>query len=163
MNLNQKLAKIKVVLADIDGVLTDGGLYYSTEGLQMKKFNVKDGMGAVMLKEKGYKVGIISSDKSPIAEARADKLKLDFVYYGVENKLDVIEKICNSQNISKEEIAYMGDDEIDLDVLKNIGLSACPNDAIRQVKDSVNFISSKPGGQGAFRELADLIITYNSK
>jgi len=163
LNLNQKLAKIKVVLADIDGVLTDGGLYYSTEGLQMKKFNVKDGMGAVMLKEKGYKVGIISSDKSPIAEARADKLKLDFVYYGVENKLDVIEKICNSQNISKEEIAYMGDDEIDLDVLKNIGLSACPSDAIRQVKDSVNFISSKPGGQGAFRELADLIITYNSK
>ncbi|GBD92318.1 3-deoxy-D-manno-octulosonate 8-phosphate phosphatase KdsC [bacterium BMS3Abin04] len=129
----------------------------------MKKFNVKDGMGAVKLKEKGYKVGIISSDKSPIAEARADKLKMDFVFYGVENKTKIIEKICLSETVTKEEIAYMGDDEIDLEVLKNIGLSACPSDAIKAVKDCVNFISSKPGGQGAFRELADLIITYNSK
>ncbi len=158
MNLADKISKIKIVLADIDGVLTDGGLYYSSEGLQMKRFNVKDGMGAVMLKKKGYKVGIISSDKSAIAQARADKLKLDFVYYGVENKMKVIEEICISNNIMKDEIAYMGDDEIDLEVLKNVGISACPNDAIKPVKDCVNFISSKPGGHGAFRELADLII-----
>lgn len=158
MNIADKISKIKIVLADIDGVLTDGGLYYSTEGLQMKRFNVKDGMGAVMLKEKGYKVGIISSDKSAIAQARADKLKLDFVNYGVENKMEIIEKICTSNNVTKDEIAYMGDDEIDLEVLKNVGLSACPSDAIKPVRDCVNFICSKPGGHGAFREFADLII-----
>ena len=158
MNLAGKISKIKIVLADIDGVLTDGGLYYSSEGLQMKKFNVKDGIGAVMLKEKGFKVGIISSDKSSIDQARADKLKLDFVYYGVENKMKIIEEICTSNSVTKDEIAYMGDDEIDLEVLTNVGLSACPNDAIKPVKNCVDFISSKPGGTGAFRELAELII-----
>jgi len=163
VNLKEKISKIKIVLADIDGVLTDGGLYYSSEGLQMKRFNVKDGMGAVMLKQKGFKVGIISSDKSTIAKARADKLKLDFVYYGVENKLNIIQDICAAENIMKEEIAYMGDDEIDLEVLKNVGLSACPSDAIPQVKDCVNFISTKPGGHGAFRELSDLILINSSK
>lgn len=158
MNLIDKISKIKIVLADIDGVLTDGGLYYSSDGLQMKRFNVKDGMGAVMLKGKGYKVGIISSDKSSIAQARADRLKLDFVFYGVENKIKIIEEICKSENVTKDEIAYMGDDEIDLEVLKNVGLSACPSDAIKSVRDCVIFISSKQGGHGAFRELADLII-----
>ncbi|MCH8326148.1 MAG: HAD-IA family hydrolase [Bacteroidetes bacterium] len=158
MNLIDKISKIKIVLADIDGVLTDGGLYYSSDGLQMKKFNVKDGMGAVMLKEKGYKVGIISSDKSDIAQARANRLKLDFVFYGVENKIKIIEEICKSENVTKDEIAYMGDDEIDLEVLTNVGLSACPSDAIKSVRDCVIFISSKQGGHGAFRELADLII-----
>jgi len=162
LNLADKISKIKIVLADIDGVLTDGGLYYSNEGLQMKRFDVKDGMGMVMLRKKGYKVGIISSDNSPIAQARANKLKLNFVFYGVENKTDIIEEICSSENITKEEIAYMGDDEIDLEVLKNVGLSACPNDAIKPVKDCVDFISGKPGGRGAFRELADFIMVNTS-
>ena len=163
MNLTDKISKIKIVLADIDGVLTDGSLYYTSEGLQMKKFNAKDGMGAVMLKENGYKVGIISSDKSAIAQARADKLKLDFVHYGVENKLNIIDEICTSNNVTKDEIAYMGDDEIDLEVLANVGFRACPSDAIKPVRDCVNFISSKQGGHGAFRELADLIIKNRTK
>ncbi len=161
MNIVEKIPKIKIVFADIDGVLTDGGLYYSAEGFQMKKFNVKDGMGAVMPMKKGYRVGLISSDKSPIAKARAEKLKLDFVYYGVENKLEIIKELCNKKNINMDEIAYMGDDEIDLELLKNVGLSSCPSDAIKSVKDCVNFISSKSGGNGAFRELADLILANN--
>ena len=158
MNLLEKIPKIKIVFADVDGVLTDGGLYYSAEGFQMKKFQVKDGMGMVMLMKKGIKVGLISSDKSPIAQARADKLKLDFVFYGVENKLNIIEDICAKENITKEEIAYMGDDEIDIEVLKSVGLSSCPSDAIKEVLDCVDFISTKAGGFGAFRELSDLIL-----
>jgi len=158
LNLINKISKIKIVLADVDGVLTDGGLYYSAEGFQMKKFQVKDGLGMVALMKKGYKVGLISSDKSPIAKARADKLKLDFVFYGVENKLDIIEEICEKEKVTKEEIAFMGDDEIDVEVLKNVGLSSCPSDAIKEVKDCVDFISIKAGGFGAFRELSDLIL-----
>jgi len=158
LNLVEKISKIKIVFADVDGVLTDGGLYYSAEGFQMKKFQVKDGMGMVKLMKNGYKVGLISSDKSPIAQARADKLKLDFVFYGIENKLDIIEDICAKEKVTKEEIAYMGDDEIDLSVLKSIGLSSCPSDAIKEVKDCVDFISNKVGGFGAFREFSDLIL-----
>ncbi len=163
MGINEKLSKIKIVLTDVDGVLTDGSLYYTDEGLEMKKFFVKDGMGAVLLKEKGIEVGIVSTDKSETAAARGKRLNFDLVYYGVKNKKEVINEICFLRNVKLENIAFIGDDVNDLEALKSVGFSACPRDAVESVTDIVDYVCQKDGGRGAFRELADLIIKNKKK
>ncbi len=158
MSLKDKISKIKIVLTDIDGVLTDGGLYYTDEGMVMKRFFVRDGMGAVMLQEKGIEVGIVTSDKSEIATARGKRLNFELVYSGVKNKKQVIEEICSLRKIIPENIAYIGDDVNDIEALKIVGFSACPADAIDPVNSLVDYVCKKEGGRGAFRELADLIM-----
>ncbi len=158
MTLKEKISKIKIVLTDIDGVLTDGGLYYNDDGIVMKKFFVKDGMGAVLLKEKGIEVGIVTSDNSDIALARGKRLKLDLVYNSARDKKEIMNEVCFVRNLEPENIAFIGDDVNDLGILQMAGLSACPNDAIEEVKDIVDYVCKKDGGQGAFRELANMII-----
>jgi 3-deoxy-D-manno-octulosonate 8-phosphate phosphatase (KDO 8-P phosphatase) len=161
--LNDKISKIKIVLTDIDGVLTDGGLYYTDEGLAMKKFFVRDGMGAVLLKENGLEVGILSSDKSEIATARGKRLNLELVYYGVKDKRQVLDEICFLRNVKMENLAFIGDDVNDVEALKAVGLSACPKDAVESVGSIVDYVCKKEGGRGAFRELADLILKSKKK
>jgi YrbI family 3-deoxy-D-manno-octulosonate 8-phosphate phosphatase len=161
--LNDKISKIKIVLTDIDGVLTDGGLYYTVEGLEMKKFFVRDGMGAVLLKENGLEVGILSSDKSEIATARGKRLNLELVYYGVKDKRQVLDEICFLRNVKMENLAFIGDDVNDVEALKAVGLSACPKDAVESVGSIVDYVCKKEGGRGAFRELADLILKSKKK
>lgn len=163
MSINDKLSKIKIVLTDIDGVLTDGSLYYSDNGLVMKKFFVKDGMGAILLKENGIEVGIVSSDNSDTAKSRGKRLNLELVYYGVKNKKEVIDEICSLRNIKQENIAFIGDDVNDLDALKAAGFSACPKDAVDSVSSVVDYVCHKEGGKGAFRELADLVLKNKKK
>ena len=163
MPLNDKISKIKIVLTDIDGVLTDGGLYYTDEGLVMKKFFVRDGMGAVLLKENGLEVGILSSDKSEIATARGKRLNLELVYYGVKDKRQVLDEICFLRNVKMENLAFIGDDVNDIEALKAVGLSACPKDAVESVGSIVDYVCKKEGGRGAFRELADLILKSKKK
>jgi YrbI family 3-deoxy-D-manno-octulosonate 8-phosphate phosphatase len=158
LTLKEKISKIKIVLTDIDGVLTDGGLYYNDDGIVMKKFFVKDGMGAVLLKEKGIEVGIVTSDNSDIALARGKRLKLDLVYNSARDKKEIMNEVCFVRNLEPENIAFIGDDVNDLGILQMAGLSACPNDAIEEVKDIVDYVCKKDGGQGAFRELANMII-----
>lgn len=158
MDLKEKISKIKVVLTDVDGVLTDGGLYYNDQGMVMKKFFVKDGMGAVLLKEKGIEVGIVTSDNSEIAVARGKRLNFDLVYYGVKDKTEILKEVCFVRNIKPEEIAFIGDDVNDIEILKLVGLSACPGDAVDSVKSIVNYVCTRDGGKGAFRELADMIL-----
>jgi 3-deoxy-D-manno-octulosonate 8-phosphate phosphatase (KDO 8-P phosphatase) len=161
--LNDKISKIKIVLTDIDGVLTDGGLYYTDEGLVMKKFFVRDGMGAVLLKENGLEVGILSSDKSEIATARGKRLNLELVYYGVKDKRQVLDEICFLRNVKMENLAFIGDDVNDVEALKAVGLSACPKDAVESIGSIVDYVCQKEGGRGAFRELADLILNVERK
>lgn len=158
MDIKEKISRIKVVLTDLDGVLTDGGLYYNDQGMVMKKFFVKDGMGAVLLKEKGIEVGIVTSDNSEIAAARGKRLNFDLVYYGVKDKTEILKEVCFVRNIKPEEIAFIGDDVNDIEILRQVGLSACPNDAVDSVKNIVDYICKKEGGRGAFRELADMIL-----
>lgn len=143
---------------DVDGVLTDGGMYYSEEGEVMKKFNTRDGMGIELLRKKGVIPVIITKEKSEIVIKRAEKLKVEEVYIGVEDKLDVIKKLSKKYNLSFNEIAYIGDDINDLPVLEKVGLSFAPNDAIDEVKQIVDHITSKRGGEGAFREAADFLL-----
>ena len=157
-NLNDKLKKIKFVITDVDGVLTDGGLYYTQDGLVMKKFNVKDGIATRRLREFGFECGIISTDGPGLIEVRNKRLKMDFVITGTWNKLEKLEELCNERNITLENAAYLGDDINDLSVLNAVGFSACPADAVDTVLNSVDHICKRKGGDGVFREFAEIII-----
>jgi len=154
-----KIGKIKLVISDVDGVLTDGGLYYSKEGLSIKKFNVKDGMGVLRLRETGIKNAIITTAKSDLMRKRAEALKLDYYFEGVWDKETKLLEICKAENLLPENIAFIGDDVNDLTIIDVAGFTAAPIDAVDEVKNSVDIILSKKGGEGVFREFAELIIS----
>lgn len=156
----EKLSKVKLVVTDVDGVLTDGGLYYSSEGLVMKKFNVKDGMGTRLLKNAGILTGIITTDgdSNQLINKRAERLKLDFLYTGVWDKEIKLKEACLKYNLNLENVAFIGDDVNDLSILKEVGFSSAPSDAVTEVLDVVDLVMQKKGGEGVFRELADLIL-----
>ena len=151
--------KIKIFFSDVDGVLTDGGMFYTESGDEFKKFNAQDGMGMKLLQEKGFKVGIITSEDRLINKNRAKKLCLDYDFHGVKNKLEYMLKFCKDENILLSEIAYIGDDVNCFDLLSNVGVCACPNNAIDMVKSIPNIIKLKSsGGYGAFREFSELYL-----
>ena len=158
---------IKLFLTDVDGCLTDGGMYYSANGDEMKRFCVYDGMGITLLRLAGIKCGILTSENIAIVERRAKKLKLDFLCMGVggqnqKSKLDAAREICNELNISLNEVCYVGDDVNDLDLLREVGLAACPKNAMEIVKSLPNIrILEHNGGEGAIRELCDDILANN--
>lgn len=158
MNIEEKIKKIKLVLTDVDGVLTDGGMYYSEQGQVMKRFNVKDGMGVVRLQKADFEVGIISTDKSKIIQTRGEKLKLNIIRYGVKDKKETLLEICKKKHLEPENVAFIGDDVNDISILEIAGFTACPNDAFSEIKKMVDYVCSTNGGQGAFREFAELIL-----
>ena len=158
----QMSPKIKLFITDVDGVLTDSGMYYDQEGNELKKFNTRDGKGLERLRNLGVKTSIITSENTKIVENRAEKLKIDFLYQGVTNKIESIKEICEQNHISLDEVAYIGDDLNCISAIENVGLSACPADATNEVKSKSQLILTKNGGQGCVREFAELIInTYN--
>jgi YrbI family 3-deoxy-D-manno-octulosonate 8-phosphate phosphatase len=154
----EQLSKIKLLLTDVDGVLTDGGLYYSNEGIIFKKFNVKDGMAVYLLKKAGIKCGVISSDKSDIIKKRAERLKMDFAITGVWEKKTEAENLCRKLEITLNEVAFIGDDINDIPLLETVGFSICPADAVEPVRNIVDSVSHIPGGYGVFRQIADMIL-----
>lgn len=158
--LKEKLKNIKIFLTDVDGVLTDAGMYYSEKGDELKKFNTRDGKGIELLREKGIKVGIITSEDTKIVADRARKLKVDFLCQGKKNrgKLDAAYEICSEVGFELSQVAYIGDDINDLKIIENIGFSACPSDAVEKVRMKVDYICKKKGGEGCVREIADLIV-----
>lgn len=155
MFIKRKIKKIKAVLTDCDGVLTDGGMYYSEKGDEIKKFNTRDGMAFKILKNKGIFLGIITGEKIELVKRRGEKLKLDIVYLGIENKLETIEKICVENNISMDQIAYFGDDINDIEALKSVGISICPKDAEKKVKKIADIVTNAKGGEGVIREFVN--------
>lgn len=159
--MNKEILKnIKIVISDVDGVLTDGGLYYSGEGMVIKKFNVKDGMGVVRLKKAGYYTGIISTDDSDIIKTRAAKLKMDFAITGTWEKKAEMLKLCEKYECTMENVAFIGDDVNDIDIIKSVGFSAAPADAMPEILEIVDHICEKDGGNAVFREFAELIMSY---
>ena len=157
-NISSKLTKIKLVVTDVDGVLTDGGLYYTQEGLVMKRFNVKDGMATRRLRDNGFKCGIISTDGPDLIEVRNKRLKMDFLSTGTWSKLEKLKEVCEAENLELEKVAYLGDDVNDLEVINEVGFSAAPKDAVDSVLNSVDYICKLKGGKGVFREFSELII-----
>ncbi len=159
-NLKGKALKIKLLLTDCDGVLTDGGVYYSQRGEEMKLFSLRDGMGVERLRrETDIKLGIITGENSAATAQRAAKLGVDELHQHASDKLAVCEMIMQRRSLLLEQIAYIGDDYNDLELLQNVGLSASPADALPGIIKEVDYVCSNAGGHGAFREFVELIIS----
>lgn len=158
-SVSEKAKKIKLLLTDCDGVLTDGGVYYSDRGEEMKRFNIRDGMGVARLRALvKIDVGIITGELSGSVAKRAEKLEITELHLGAKDKIAVLEEIMQRRNLKLEEIAYIGDDTNDVDVMKIVGLSACPADALHFARDVADYICCNKGGQGAFRDFAEFLI-----
>jgi 2-dehydro-3-deoxyphosphooctonate aldolase (KDO 8-P synthase) len=161
---NAERGTIKLLLTDVDGVMTDSGMYYSEEGDELKKFNVHDGMGLQLIRRKGIKSGIITSEDTHLVERRFLKLKLDYLYQGKRDggKLACVKEICEKEGITLNEVAYIGDDVNCFELLSSVGLAACPADAMDEIKNIPGIIQlKKKGGEGCVREFVELIISRN--
>jgi len=164
IHLAKKARKIKLVLTDNDGVLTDTGVYYSDTGEMLKRFSIRDGMGVERLKKiLKIETGIITGELSDSVKKRAEKLEIKELHLGVKDKPDVLNKILKANNLKPENIAFIGDDVNDIELIKLAGLTASPADAMPDIKKIVDYVCDEKGGNGAFREFAELIIVLNQK
>ena len=152
------IRSIRLVATDCDGVLTDGGLYYTLDGDAMRRFCVLDGIGFHQLKKNGFYTAIITAEESPVIQARAKKLGIDYLYMGNSDKLSVLVELCDKLNISLSEAAYIGDDIADLQAVMKCGFGACPPNAVKELRDCAQYVTSAKGGYGCFREFADYMI-----
>jgi 3-deoxy-D-manno-octulosonate 8-phosphate phosphatase (KDO 8-P phosphatase) len=156
--MDQRLKKISLLLLDVDGVLTDGRIIYDTGGIETKAFDVKDGHGLKLLQRVGIRVGLITGRQSEVTRHRARELAIDIVHQGVKDKLLPYRQILTELGLVDEQIAYVGDDVIDLPVLRRVGFAATVADACEEVKPYVHYVTSRLGGRGAVREICDLIL-----
>jgi 3-deoxy-D-manno-octulosonate 8-phosphate phosphatase (KDO 8-P phosphatase) len=148
----------KLILTDIDGVWTDGGMYYDQTGNEWKKFHTYDSAGVLFAHQNEIPVGIITGEDTEIVARRAAKLKVDYLFQGVKNKLEIAEKLCKELNITLEDVAYIGDDLGDVELLKHAGISATPNSAPEYIKKLAQMVMTKNGGEGVFREFVEKIL-----
>ena len=158
MNKIRKPKNIKILLTDVDGVLTDGGMYYNSKGDFMKKFHARDGMGVTLLRKKGIPTIIVTKEKTDIVRKWASKMKIAKIFDGIQNKEKIVDEICKKYKVTISQIGYIGDDVNDIELLKKVGFSATPKDGIIKVQKIVDYVCKKNGGEGAFREIADLLI-----
>jgi len=153
-----KLKNIKLLLLDVDGVLTDGGIIYNDNGAETKVFNVKDGLGMRLLMEAGIHLGIITGRRSNALYCRCNDLGINLIYDGVRNKIDVLDEVLDQTGVSAEEVAFIGDDLPDLKLMKTIGLSIAVGDAHKVILDNADMVTSANGGHGAVREVCETIL-----
>lgn len=153
-----KAKEIKLLLLDVDGVLTDGNLLYSGSGEESKAFNTQDGFGLRLLREAAIEVGVITARQSEVVARRAGELKMRYIYQGVPNKNEAFKEIMKVSGLKPYEIAYMGDDWLDLALLQQVGLAIVPANGVAEVKEIAHFITDRSGGAGAVRDACDLII-----
>lgn len=153
----KRTPEIKMFLTDCDGCLTDGGMYYSERGDELKKFNTRDGMGFGILRKRGVITGIVTSESVELNRRRADKLKLDVLEAGCKDKATTVRRLCESYGIALENVCYIGDDVNDVDVIKMVGFGCAPADAMPEVKEAADYITEAKGGEGVIREVVDLI------
>ena len=149
---------IKLVITDIDGVWTDGGMYYGSDGTEFKKFNTSDSAGVLMLRWQKIPLAIITGEDTEMVRRRAEKLKIEYVYMGAHNKLKIASDLCKSLNIDLSEVAFIGDDIGDVPLLKVVGINAAPANAPDYVRELVQWKLDKQGGDGAFREFIERLM-----
>ena len=154
----KNLKNIKILVTDVDCVLTDCGMYYTSEGDYMKKFHTRDGMGITLLRKCGISTIIVTKEKTKIVRNWAKKMKIDYVYDGIVDKEKILEKICKKYDVTSSQVGYIGDDVNDLGLLKKVGFSATPNDGILDAQNIVDYVCKKKGGDGVLREVTDLIL-----
>jgi 3-deoxy-D-manno-octulosonate 8-phosphate phosphatase (KDO 8-P phosphatase) len=163
MSLQATAARIKLLLFDVDGVLTDGSVIVHADGTESKAFGIRDGIATVWAQRAGLKVGILSARTSATTPHRAAQLGITVVQQGVLNKLDGYERIIADLKMADADVAYMGDDIVDLAVLSRVGLAAAPADAVEEVRSRVHWVSGANGGRGAVRELIELVLRAQNR
>ncbi len=156
--IQNHLKNIKLLLLDVDGVLTDGSIIYNDTGVELKIFNVRDGLGIRLLMASGIKIGIITSRSSKALQHRCENLKISYLFDGVEDKAALLEEIVNKTGISHEKTAFMGDDLQDLALMRKVGISIAVADACPEVRGVANLITNAKGGRGAVREVCEAIL-----
>ena len=157
-DMNDKLKNIQLLLLDVDGVMTDGGIIYDASGLETKRFNVRDGHGIKMLQRHGVEVGIITGRTSIVVDNRAKELGISLVYQGALKKLESYEDVKARTGLDDSRIAYMGDDIIDVPVMRRVAFAATPVDGLAEVRAVAHYVAALGGGRGAVREVCDLIL-----
>ena len=164
IDVTEKASKIKILLTDCDAVLTDGCVYYSKTGEEMKLFSMRDGMGVERLQKLvNVETGIVTGENSEIVQRRVDKLKIKEYHPGSRDKYFTLLEIIKRRGISADQVAYIGDDANDLEIMRHVGLSACPSDAMPMIMDITHLKMKNKGGHGAFREFAEVIINFKQK
>ena len=156
--MRERLGKIRLLLLDVDGVMTDGRIVYDDHGNETKAFDVKDGHGLKLLQRAGIRVGIITGRQSPVVDRRAAELGIELIYQGAKDKLVPFREILHKTGLNVDEIAYVGDDLPDVPVLRRVGFAATVADAQAEVKPYVHYVTRHPGGRGAVREICDLLL-----
>lgn len=159
----KKLRAIRLLLLDVDGVMTDGGIYFSERGDELKKFNIHDGYGIAKLRKSGLQVGILTGRSSQLVARRAQELGITEVYQNLENKLEAYERLKRKISVGDDEVAYIGDDEPDIPVMQKVGFAACPVNAVSVVQKEADFICRNRGGEGAVREVVEIILESRSR
>jgi 3-deoxy-D-manno-octulosonate 8-phosphate phosphatase (KDO 8-P phosphatase) len=163
VSIESRASRIKLVLFDVDGVLTDGRVQLHADGTESKTFFIRDGIAMVWAQRVGIKVGFLSARLAPTTPLRAAQLGITLVYHGVASKLAAYEQILEDQRLTDEDVAYMGDDVVDLAVLARVGLSTAPADAVPEIRDRVHWISQSAAGSGAARELIEVILRAQNR
>jgi YrbI family 3-deoxy-D-manno-octulosonate 8-phosphate phosphatase len=164
MHLKEKLEKIKLVITDNDGVLTDTGVYYSEKGEEFKRFSIRDGMGVERLrKHAGIETIIITGEKSGSVKSRSEKLNIKEYYLGVKDKTEILPEVLKKNNIIPDNIAFIGDDVNDIGIMNKVGFKSTPSDGMDFIKNIADYVCKNRSGNGAFREIAELIIAFNAK
>jgi 3-deoxy-D-manno-octulosonate 8-phosphate phosphatase (KDO 8-P phosphatase) len=158
MTLQERAGRIKMVVMDVDGTLTDGAMYYGMEGELMKRFSTRDGMGITLLQRAGLVPAIITSEHSIIAQKRALKLKIDHIVLGSHDKTAALTSLATQAGVALDAVAYIGDDVNDGPVMRVCALAGCPSDAVETIRQSAHFVCSLPGGHGAVREFIEFIL-----
>jgi 3-deoxy-D-manno-octulosonate 8-phosphate phosphatase (KDO 8-P phosphatase) len=161
-SLNAKLAKVRIFLCDVDGVLTDGNVTIGG-GKEYKSFFIRDGLGLLFLRRNGIKVGWISARPSPVTQQRAAELKIDFLHQEDVSKVQAVENLLKTAGFTWEEASYMGDDIVDLGVIKRAGVGIAVANAIQEAKAIADYVTKAPGGQGAVREVVEMILAAQNK
>ncbi len=159
----EKLRKIKLLLMDVDGTLTDSGVYYSRNGEELKRFSIRDGMGIELLHLGGIASGIVTTEESQIAAARGARLKIKHIVLGCRNKKAAVMELSSKLSIAPEEIAFIGDDVNDIHAMQVCGIGACPSDSSQSVIAQADIVCTRPGGNGAVRELCEMILQSQNK
>lgn len=162
-SLVSRLKRIRLFATDVDGVLTDAGMYYSESGEELKKFNTRDGMGIKLLQRAGLITAIVTQERTKLVARRGEKLMIPEVHQGVMDKLSLVREMAGRHALSMEQVAFIGDDINDLATLKAVGFSATPADGVPQVVAEVDYVCAKKGGEGAVREIIDMILQAQQK
>ena len=157
-HVHARAVRVRALLLDVDGVLTDGGLYIHADGTETRRFDIKDGAGIAIARRAGLTVGLISARQSPSTLHRARQLGIDPVRQGVADKAATLDELLTTHQWETDDVAYMGDDVVDLPVLRRVGLAACPADAVAEVRAAVHVVVTRPGGHGAVRALIEDIL-----